>query len=384
MNLSIAAWVAYGLVAFGVTVAAAELWFLYVLSRRTLPVPEVWPGISLLKPLAGADDELLANLRSHLAIDYPGPWEILLGVRSESDGAYVLAQQLAREHPERVRLVLQEGAPGFNPKVNQLITLTKHARYEVLALTDSNVRVGPGYLREHAGMLIPPKVALSSHLFSGDGEETVGAAFDNMTLMNFCAPNVAIGEVAFKMTQIIGKSLAVKRSVLEEIGGWESVKDLLAEDQRLGKALRKAGYLTAICPTFVSNVQRRQRLSDFWGRQTRWAMIRFRVLIPGVFAEVLLNMPSTTLVAALVAGGPAWSWAVFAGACVASMVNTQLTARILRGRGFALRWLLLVPLHDFAFLLVWLRGATLREVNWRGNRLSVKENTRLEPAPSSP
>jgi len=36
--------------------------------------------------------------------------------------AYEVAQQFAQKHGPKVRLVLQEGEPGHNPKVNQLIT----------------------------------------------------------------------------------------------------------------------------------------------------------------------------------------------------------------------------------------------------------------------
>ena len=51
-----------------------------------------------------------------------------------------------------------------------------------------------------------------------------------------------------------------------------------------------------------------------------------------------------------------------------------------RGYGFKLQHLLLVPLRDLLSLAMWARGATMRTVNWRGNRLRVLAETRLANA----
>src|SRR5439155_12021378 len=119
-------------------------------------------GISILKPLCGLDDDLVANLESFVAIDY-APYEVLLGVRDRHDAAYPIALALARRFPRRVRVVLQRGAPGLNPKVNQLATLARAARYEIVVVSDSNVRVPDGYLDEIAAHLEDPRVGLVTH-----------------------------------------------------------------------------------------------------------------------------------------------------------------------------------------------------------------------------
>ena len=123
---------------------------MFIVRRRRIPEPASWPAISILKPMAGFDDDLVENLETHLQLDYPAPYELILGVRDKSDASYPIAKAFAEKYADRgVRLVLQEGEPGFNPKVNQLITLTRHARYEVIALTDANVRVPKHWLREN-------------------------------------------------------------------------------------------------------------------------------------------------------------------------------------------------------------------------------------------
>lgn len=367
-----------GLATLGCIFCSVELWYLYRLTKRPVHPLSEWPAVSIIKPLAGFDDDLIENIKSHLKLDYPAPYEVLLGVRSADDAAYPVAQQLAAEYPDRVSVHLQEGAPGFNPKVNQLITLTRHAKYDVIALTDSNVRVPPHWLRELTSMLYEPGIGLSTNLFSGVGEERIGAAFDNMTLSTFCGTNLATGELAFNLVQIVGKSLAIKKSTLAAIGGWEDVKDLLAEDQRLGRKLKKKGFRTRACPSFVENVQRTQPLSHFVDRHARWAMLRFRVLV-GVIFEPLLNPMPIALVGALLRPSAPGGWAVFAACAAFSIAFTEASARVMRGHGFAPKWLALVPLRDLLFLFAYLRGATMRSVNWRGNKLKVGKKTKLSP-----
>jgi ceramide glucosyltransferase len=110
------------------------------------------PPFSILKPLCGLDDDLAANLTSFVALDYPD-YEVLLGLRSARDPAWETARAAVRAWPGRFRIVLQRGEPGMNPKVNQLLSLARAARHDLFVISDSNVRVGPGYLAEIAALL---------------------------------------------------------------------------------------------------------------------------------------------------------------------------------------------------------------------------------------
>src|SRR5262249_35355356 len=98
--------------------------------RRPALVPEEWPGISVLKPLCGADDDLAANIASFAALPYQGDYEVLLGVRSPDDPAWPVAEEAVRRWPGRMRLVRQEREVGLNPKVNQLVGMARAARHD--------------------------------------------------------------------------------------------------------------------------------------------------------------------------------------------------------------------------------------------------------------
>ena len=377
MGSSPAPWLLLGLTALGWYVAAWNLMMLWVVRRRKLVAPVVWPSFSVLKPLAGFDDELELNLASHLAIDYPGEWKLLVGVRSREDSAYPIARAFADANPGRVELHLQEGEPGFNPKVNQLITLTRYATGDVIAITDANVRVHSNILREHASLIAAHGFALSTNLFCGSGEDSMGSALDNMTVNRYDAPSSSTSEEMLDLSQIVGKSMAVKREVLIELGGWEPVKDFLAEDQGFGRRVFKSGRKVRLCPTPVLNVQRSQPLSQYWGRHTRWAMIRWLVF-PGQILEPLIN-PMPAALAFAIYSNSLFGWCVLGATCAASIVITQLSTRLLRGHGFALKWVPLIPLCDLVFLAMFIRAIFLRRVSWRGNEFEVSRLTAIRP-----
>lgn len=370
----------YGLAGLGAAAMSMELRMLRSRKRKLRPVHDHAnrPGVSILKPLCGLDDGLEENLRSHVAIDYGGEVEILLGVAAMTDPAYLIARRFEAAHPSRVRVLLTGHVRTANPKVAQLIALTQAARFDLLVVTDSNVRVDSDFLDEHVSALRNGKTGLSSNLFFGVEERTVGAALDNMTLATFCAPNIA-GAAAIGQDQLVGKAFALRRETLEAFGGWSAVGDVLAEDQRLGECVRELELSAHLCTKPVWNVQRATTVRAFWGRHTRWAMIRFRLPMWATLFEPLLAPFVLALAALAFAPAKIEAWCLTIAFAVRSMLFAERAARIGRGRGFRARHLLLAPLREVLQILTWARGATLRSVSWRGNGFHVLRGTRLLP-----
>jgi ceramide glucosyltransferase len=103
--------------------------------------------ISILKPLAGAEDGLEDNLRSFFQQDYPG-FEILFAVRDLSDPAAAIVERLSAEYPGVPSRLIVTGEPPFpNAKVWSLQRMTAEARHSLLAMSDSDIRVAPDFLR---------------------------------------------------------------------------------------------------------------------------------------------------------------------------------------------------------------------------------------------
>lgn len=335
------------------------------------------PGISLLKPLCGADDELEANLASFAALEYPD-CEVLLGLRSTADPAWPIACEAARRWPHRFRVVLQQGDPGLNPKVNQLITLLGAARHELFVISDSNVRVRPDYLDGIAAGLADPSVGLVTHPLVGVGARRIGSLFDSLHLAGSVSPGMVAAQMLAGQNVVVGKSMAMRRSDLELVGGFEVVRNVLAEDYVLGVIVARALDKRVVVATSpIENVTLERGLGDFMARYCRWSVLQRNLVgLPLYAAQVLLN--PVLLVAAAIASAPRPAAVAFGllVACAKTALDAASGA-VLRPGTFRLRALLVIPLKDLAFGVAWLHGLVSSEVNWRGNRLRVLPGTRL-------
>jgi ceramide glucosyltransferase len=351
--------------------------------RQAPARPARTPPISILKPLCGVDDGLEANLRCFADLGYPG-YEVVLGVASTRDAAWPVARAAARRWPGRFRVVLQRGEPGLNPKVNQLLTLARAARHDVLVVSDSNVRVEPGYLAEIAALLEDERVGLVTHAIVGVGEARLGSLMDHLHLAGSIAPGVVAAKRLVRRDIVVGKSMALRRADLARMGGFEAVKDVLAEDYVMGLMVsRVLGKRVEVAHRPIQNVSERRGLREFASRYARWSVLQRQAVGPVAYAAQALLNP--VLLAALAAGveRSTRAAACLAGTCLAKAALDGAAARALRPDGFRVRQLAFVPAKDLVVGAAWAWGLLRREVVWRGNRLRVCRGTRIEgPAPA--
>jgi ceramide glucosyltransferase len=340
-------------------------------ARADLPFATL-PAVTVLKPLCGADPGLRANLTSFFAQDYPN-YEIVLGVEDPEDPAIAVAEELCRQHPRaEARIVVHRGSGATNPKVRNLLGMLPHARHDLLLVSDSNVRVPPHYLRDMvAHKLASPRVGLVSSLFAGRGEDTLGAALENVQLNGFCAAGATlpttVGDAA-----VIGKSLLFSRAVFEHLGGFARVAHLLAEDYVMGKMFQHAGYEVRLGSTVVDNVTTHMSVGAFLRRHLRWSMLRLRLRPLAYLLEPMTSPLALLPIAWLGLGPAALPWAL--GLLCLRDVGGWLA---LRGPRRVWIPLLLAPLRELSIFLVWLYAPLERHVTWRGNRVRIGAGTLL-------
>lgn len=372
-------YVALFLMAAGVVgVVALVAQFVLVLwwRARKPSVNAAGPGISILKPLCGIDDDLEANLESLLQLDHP-QYEVLLGVKDEKDAAYPLARRFASEHPRVFRLLLQRGEVGLNPKVNQLCTLAAAAKYDVLHVSDSNVSLQRGFLKELSAHFAEEDVACVTHPIVGVGERTFGAMLESLHLASSIGAGMISAPMASGNYLVVGKSMALRRSALERIGGFAAYANYLAEDYVIGRALQEAGLRVVVAKLPCRNQSGKKTVNAFWKRYARWSVIhRTAVTRMTYLGQALLN-PVPLLALGVLLLPSAEALLLLAAVTVLKAVLDVTLARALRDQplpGFSAA---LVIIKDVLLFAAWVRGLFVRTVDWRGNALRVGHGSLL-------
>ncbi len=345
-------------------------------NRRNLP--DHTPPVTIYKPLKGVDEGLEENLRSFFRLDYPS-YQLLFCVADADDPAIETVKRLLREFPEHdARLIVGCPVFGLNPKVESLAAMDRYRKHGVILISDSNVRVRPSYLRETACYLAEPGVGLVSNLFVGVGEAQTGAILENLQLNGFIAGGVALASV-LRVTCVVGKSMLIPVHALQAIGGFASVRNLLAEDQVIGVRIRKAGYSLRLSHHVIDNVNQSRGFTWFMNRHSRWYKIRRQMALPAFLMEPMANLATIGLVWAL-SGESGIAWGGLVLLVGLGMVRDALQTRWLRGTFPKLRHLMLSPVKDLLLLPVWFDALVNKRIQWRGHRFLVGRYTRLRLA----
>lgn len=343
-----------------------------------LPEAELAP-VSILKPLKGIEESLEGNLRSFFVQDYPS-FEIVFATTTADDPALPLARALAAEYPHiPTRFVFSDPDFGLNPKVANLAGALRGARHDLVLQSDANVRARPDYLRRVVAELRAENGALLSSMVVGVGERSVGALLDNLQLSAFTAPGTCFALKAAGIVCVIGKSMLFWRKDLEDVGGLELVRDILAEDYVLGRAFQKAGKHVILSTTTAENVNVHSNVEHFMSRHARWLKMRAAIHVPGFVLDLFANPTGLALLAFLTSGFD-WRFGLaLAGITVIKSMGDAFLVRRTRGVPLSLGHRFLTPLRDVLMMAIWPYAAFSRSIEWRGVRLRLGWNTRLRP-----
>jgi ceramide glucosyltransferase len=339
---------------------------------------DVLPPLSLLKPIKGLEEELDLNLRSFFEQRYPGTLEIVVSSETADDPGVLIARAVAAEYPDvDVRFVLCDVEFGLNPKVANLTAAYRSARHELVLQSDANVRAQPGYLESIVRELLAEKATLLSSIVIGTGERSIGAALENLQLTALIGPSVCTALHVANVNCVIGKSMLMRRSDIDDIGGMESVKDILCEDFILGQRVQRSGRKVLLSTNILANVNRDIPIDRFFARHTRWLKMRAVIHVGSFFADLFANPVAWTFFAMLASGFADWTVALFLGVTAFKLAGDAFFIWRLRGHPMALHHLLLGPLKDIAMALIWPYCAVSRSIEWRGRKLRFGHESRL-------
>lgn len=348
----------------GLLTALATLYALAALlcRPRTRTDPPARLPVTVFKPLCGAEPRLEENLATLCTQTHPS-YQVVCGVCAPDDPAIAVVERLHRRYPALdLRLVVDPRIHGSNRKVSNLVNMAAAARHPWLVLADSDIAVAPDYLERVTAPLADPAVGIVTCLYRGRATGGFWTRLGALFIDTWFAPSVAVASRAGGSAFGFGATIALRADVLRAIGGFDALKDRLADDFWLGELTRRRGLATVLSDVVVTTDVSEERLSDLWRRERRW-MRTIRSLNPFGYAFCFVTITLPMLALGLVLAPAPWNWALALPGLVARLA--------LQRRAAPDAPLLLAPLRDILLLLEWLGGFVGATTCWRGHRLHV-------------
>jgi ceramide glucosyltransferase len=321
------------------------------------------PGVSILKPVYGADSALRAAIASHTVLE--GEYELLCGVR-EGDPAEAVIAEFPRARLIRCTTVTP------NRKAGSLIDLARAARYPILVVNDADIRVEPDYLARVTAPLSDPGVGLVTCMFRPEGD-TPASRFEALGVATDLVPSMIVARAMGVKDFASGATMAFRRADLDRIGGFEAIAGYLADDYQLGHRIHSLGLKCVLSDTIVAT-HLGGNWSDIWSHQVRWART---VRVSKFWGYVGLPLAFATVWALALAIAGQWGWAL-ALLAVRMIMATAGGWLVLRSPDVLRLWVL-IPVRDLFTALAWAAGLFGKTVLWRGRRLHLDREGRIRP-----
>ncbi len=334
--------------------------------------------ISILKPLAGLDLDLESNLRTFFEQDYPS-FEILFAAREANDPAVEIVTRLQREYFTVSSRLLLTGEPPYpNAKVFSLNQMLRAAANDLVLMSDSDIRVTPQLLRSAAAEFQDPMLGIATCPYRAVPGPSFWSRLEATGMNTDFWTSALVARMIEGMRFAVGPTIVARRRVLESIGGFDRLKDYLAEDFVMGKFAADSGHGVILSSyvvehhigsaTFQQNVAHRLR----WARSTR----RSR---PAGYVGQLFTMPLPLAVLVCLAAPPCWPVLPIAF-LIRAVAAYVVSRRVLHAR---INWLLL-PVEDLMNFCFWIGGFFGNTISWRGRRYRLFSDGRFELIPSPP
>ncbi len=218
-----------------------------VLGRRRVPVspapaPEGYlPRVAVQVPMYNEPVELVRETLVALSrLDYPNFLVQAVDNNTKDPSVWMPIQQLCQELGERFTFLHLDPWPGFKAGALNEATRQLPADVEVIAIVDADYVVQPGFLRATVGHFADPKVGFvqtPQHYRDWEDDTYLRGLFHSYRyFFDITMPARAHRDAII----FCGTMGLIRRSVLDEIGGWNP--DCITEDAEASLRILGRGY----------------------------------------------------------------------------------------------------------------------------------------------
>jgi ceramide glucosyltransferase len=352
---------------------------------KRYPLAEHEPPVTFLKPLKGAEPSLRENLESLCRQQY-GTFQVLCGVADPNDPAIAVVRKLQAEHPDLdIELVVDPHLYGSNDKISNLHNMYRRAKHDIIIVADSDIRVRPDYLRKIVAQVLNPRTGLVTCLYRAVNTGGIPSLLESMFVnTDFCGM-VLVARKVERPSYAFGATIAMRREVLDQVGGFLPLVNYLADDYQLGNRISALGYNLVLSDEIVETVVAVDGWRTLLQHQVRWARTYRACRATGYFTTIITHGTLWALVNLVYQGFSPAGWLVAAGvlglryACAGFLCWPYLGSDT-RPHQLAILWL-----KDLLVSCVWFLAFASDTVWWSGRRFRILSNgemTDLTPGAS--
>lgn len=365
--------------------AAWRYWAVVRFMRQPAPALAEPPHlVSILQPILSGDPSLPQTLRHNLAAHSRYPRQFLWLLDANDAEGQRICCDLAATHPDAdvQTLCLPPPPQGVNPKTFKLVHGLAAARGDMICVLDDDTMLPDDGLEQCLPYLDQPGAGLAFGLpyqvnFGNPWSGLVALFVNSSSLLTYL-PFVSLHEPV----TINGMFYALRRSTLDQIGGFAGLEPILADDFAIAQRVRSHGLRLMQTPlrhaisTHVPTAQRYLRLMQRWFIFPRESLLRCLPAHEQALVYALALAP-TLLPLLLLLGLLLWPSPLPAALIVAWFVGSylaflQINRTWLHG-ATPLRWSLFLPLLQ-ALLPLQVMAALLlpQRIDWRGHTMQVE------------
>ena len=350
--------------------------------KRVPPNTDYTPPISCLKPIKGLDPDAYENYASFCRQDYP-EYEILFCVDPD-DPALPILEKLIQDFPERrIRLLFGSGRSAINDKIARLVRLVSEAQYELLVITDGDIRVRPDYLRSMAAPFRDSKVGGATVVYVSTKETTLVQELQSIGMLSDFFAGIF---VAWKLDGVkftFGQTIVTTRKNIAAFGGYEAIENRPADDLRVGRLIAELGYEVKLIPYGVQTVADFASLGDLFYKRLRWMTV-MRLMRPwGHFGLILTWGLPWALLAVAIHPSLAVALGYLGGYVVLRVAMTWLIGIWGMKQSGLWQKMPLIPVWDAMAFVIWLKSFRRKTIRWRGVEYFIRDGLLVPVVPKA-
>ena len=232
------------------------------------------PGVTILKPLVDSvDSSLFQNLETFFTLDYP-KYEIIFCIQDPDDSRLrMYVESLRSKYPNVDSQAFYGGEKvGVNPKVNNMQPGYSAAKYELILVSDSGIKMKEDTLTDMVSCM-GEGVGLVHQMPYACDRSGIPATLEKVYFGTSHA-RIYLAASLVGINCVTGMSALMRKDVLDKAGGIKVFGKYLAEDYFMAKTFQDEGFSIVISTQPAWQNAGDSSIVLFQNRITRWIKLR--------------------------------------------------------------------------------------------------------------